>query len=339
MNKNREIVLSTAGLQAGYIRGGKPMPVLSDINLHLHKGELICLLGPNGSGKSTLIRTLAGIIPPLNGTIKIDNVDIQKMDIAALAKKRSMVLTEHIKADNLSVAALLAMGRIPYTGWLGTLKEADHKIIENTLEVFGLSDFRNRDFNNLSDGEKQKVLIARAFAQQSPVIFLDEPTAFLDIPNKMEIMQLLKKLCMEENKSIFISTHDLDLATQTSDRLLLISRAGELYNGCAEDLMLAGVFEKVFGNNIIRFDVNSLRFIKPNEVCKRISLEGEPSVMLLTEKALNRIGFYIHDQETLKVMVVKEKEHYKWTLNEGEHLNEFNSIEGLLNYLSGNDET
>jgi iron complex transport system ATP-binding protein len=334
MNKNREIVLSTTGLKAGYIKGGKPMPVLNNINLHLHKGELICLLGPNGSGKSTLIRTLAGIIPALEGTITIDHVDIQKMDVSVLATKRSMVLTENIKADNLSVAALIAMGRIPYTGWLGTLKETDHKIIENTLEVFGLSDFRNRDFNNLSDGEKQKVLIARAFAQQSPIIFLDEPTAFLDIPNKMEIMQLLKKLCREENKSIFISTHDLDLATQTSDRLLLISRAGELYNGCAEDLMLAGVFEKVFGNNNIRFDVNSLRFIKPNDACKRISLEGEPSVMLLTEKALNRAGFYIYDNENLKVIAIKEKEHYKWKLKDDEHLHEFTSIESLLNYLT-----
>jgi iron complex transport system ATP-binding protein len=299
---------------------------------------MVCLLGPNGSGKSTLIKTLAGVLPALSGTIALEGLNMTQISNVLLAQKRSMVLTENIKADHLNVEGLVAMGRIPYTGWLGKLNTEDKRIIENTLVIFGLSDFKNRTFNNLSDGEKQKVLIARAFAQQTPIIFLDEPTAFLDIPNKMEIMQLLKKLSAEENRSIIISTHDLELATQSSGRLLLISKQGKFYSGCPEDLMLGGQFDEVFGNKDIRFNIDKLRFIKSVGKQKVISLDGDSSYLLLTEKALNREGFSIGENQLSKVIVRKDQSTCIWMVEDAGGSIEFKSMEQMLGYLNRNHE-
>lgn len=217
--------------------------VRSHLTLSLNKGEMVCMLGRNGCGKSTLLRTLAGLQPALGGTYHIDDV--------------AVVLTDRLHLDNTTVRDVVAMGRYPYTSFLGALTPADEQIVDASLsEVFSadsqLSTLDSRLFNSLSDGEKQRVLIAKALAQQTPVILLDEPTAHLDLPNRILVLQLLRRLAHEQGKTILISTHELELALHLSDRILLLSDQGAQLD-TADNLKHNDAFTKAFGMNI--FDI------------------------------------------------------------------------------------
>lgn len=217
--------------------------VRSHLSLSLNRGEMVCMLGRNGCGKSTLLRTLAGLQPALGGTYHIDDV--------------AVVLTDRLHLDNTTVRDVVAMGRYPYTSFLGALTPADEQIVDASLsEVFSadsqLSTLDSRLFNSLSDGEKQRVLIAKALAQQTPVILLDEPTAHLDLPNRILVLQLLRRLAHEQGKTILISTHELELALHLSDRILLLSDQGAQLD-TADNLKHNDAFTKAFGMNI--FDI------------------------------------------------------------------------------------
>ncbi len=190
------------------------------------RGQLTCLIGSNGLGKSTLLRTLAGFQPPLAGQVEWHDGgtwrSLQLMTKAQLSRLVSVVLTERPEVQHMTVAEVVGMGRMPYTGFFGTLTAADRQVVDEALALVGITSFAPRMIDTLSDGERQKVMIAKALAQQTPVILLDEPTAFLDYPSKVEMMKLLRRLAAETGKAILLSTHDLQLALQLADRLLTI---------------------------------------------------------------------------------------------------------------------
>ncbi len=207
--------------------GYRHKTVAEHINATIVGGQLTCLIGRNGLGKSTLLRTLAGFQPPLGGKMTLD-VDGTHYDLAAtskptLARLVSVVLTERVDVSNMTAANIVAMGRMPYTNFYGTLRPADRDIVTQAMRMVGMEAFARRDIGTLSDGERQKIMIARALAQQTPVMLLDEPTAFLDYPSKVETMSLLATLAHDMGKIVVASTHDLDIALRTADRLLTIS--------------------------------------------------------------------------------------------------------------------
>lgn len=243
------VSISTNSLTIGYrIASGTEYPVQTDLNFSLHTGEMVCMLGPNGCGKSTLLRTLAGLQPALSGEYKIQNSDRPEKSVA-------LVLTERLSMDNTTVHDVVAMGRYPYTSFLGGLSEQDERIIAASLQAVGFDlvalNSTLSPFNAHSDGEKQRILIAKALAQQTPIILLDEPTAHLDLPHRILILRLLRQLAHEQGKTVLISTHELDLALALSDRILLMSPAGRgIQLDTPEALKKADAFTSAFGMDI-----------------------------------------------------------------------------------------
>lgn len=210
--------ITTNRLTVGY-RGHR---VVEDISLSLPCGRLVCLLGPNGAGKSTLLRTLCGFQPPIAGTVTISGSDITTMSAAEVARLVSVVLTDRPLTPSLTAREMVGMGRAPYTGFWGRLSDDDHRLVSEAMQTVGITPLATRRMGQLSDGERQKVMIAKALAQHTPVIVLDEPTAFLDYPSKVAVMKTLARLAHDEGKTILMSTHDLELAAQLGDELMEI---------------------------------------------------------------------------------------------------------------------
>ena len=232
--------ITTNNLTIGY----ENHVVQRDVSFSLFAGEMVCMLGPNGCGKSTLLRTLAGLQPALNGSFKV--VEFQRFNVQSAI---ALVLTERLSLDNTTVHDVVAMGRYPYTSFLGGLSAKDEQVIAQSLSAVGLEGTEHTYFNAHSDGEKQRALIAKAIAQETPIILLDEPTAHLDLPNRIRILQLLRRLAHEQGKTILISTHELDLAIQLSDRILLLSENGVQLNTAAQ-LRQTKAFTHAFGMDI-----------------------------------------------------------------------------------------
>lgn len=210
--------ITTNRLTVGY-RGHR---VVEDISLSLPCGRLVCLLGPNGAGKSTLLRTLCGFQPPIAGTVTISGSDITTMSAAEVARLVSVVLTDRPLTPSLTAREMVGMGRAPYTGFWGRLSDDDSRLVSEAMQTVGIDSLAPRRMGQLSDGERQKVMIAKALAQHTPVIVLDEPTAFLDYPSKVAVMKTLARLAHDEGKTILMSTHDLELAAQLGDELMEI---------------------------------------------------------------------------------------------------------------------
>ena len=218
--------------------------------MDLYRGELVSLLGRNGCGKSTLLQTLSGLLPPVGGSYQIAGASCSG---GGVSKNLSLVLTERISLENTTVHDIVALGRLPYTDYLGTLHEEDEYRICSSLASVGLQPvelWKDHYFNALSDGEKARVLIAKALAQSTPVILLDEPTAHLDLPNRILVLELLRRLSHAEGKTILLSTHELDLALQMSDRILLMTPQEGIELDTAERLKEKGSFEKAFGMDV-----------------------------------------------------------------------------------------
>lgn len=295
----QKTLLNTDSLIIGYHAGKKQEKAIAGpLDLELHAGELICLLGPNGCGKSTLLRTIAGLQQPLSGGIILDGADLLKMKPAALAKKLSLVLTDNVRSGNLDVGSVVALGRYPYSGWLGVLSENDKAIIDHAMAVTHTTAFTDRKMESLSDGECQKVMLARAVAQDTPLVILDEPTAHLDLPSRIQLMRLLHQLARETNKAILISTHELDLALQAADCIWLMDSDGHLAAGLPEELILNGSLQNAFDKDGITFDVATGHFHLHHGSRKLIAFEGEGIAAFWTRKALIRNGFTIADSGT-----------------------------------------
>lgn len=215
--------ITLSHLSVGYKVGHA---VVSDINLALQSGKLASLIGANGVGKSTLLKTLTGFLPKLEGSLLLDGKDISEFSQRALAQQISIVLTQKPDVQNLTIEEIVGLGRSPYTGFFGKLHANDQQIVDESITAVGIEKLKNRMIQTLSDGERQKVMIAKALAQQTPVIFLDEPTAFLDFSSKVETFQLLQRMAHEMGKLVLLSTHDLELAVRFSDTLLQVNGDG-----------------------------------------------------------------------------------------------------------------
>lgn len=238
------VSISTNNLTIGYAQ----KVVQRNVSFSLLTGEMVCMLGPNGCGKSTLLRTLAGLQPAINGTLTIASSP-HHLNTSSLNNSIALVLTERLSLENTTVHDVVAMGRYPYTSFLGGLSATDEQVIEQALSAVGLEGTEHTFFNAHSDGEKQRALIAKAIAQETPIILLDEPTAHLDLPNRIRILQLLRQLAHQQGKTILISTHELDLAIQLSDRILLMSEQGILLD-TADNIRQTNAFTLAFGMDI-----------------------------------------------------------------------------------------
>ncbi len=235
--------IKTKELTIGYKNSGKS--VLSNININESEGNFISLLGENGSGKSTLLKTLTGLLKPISGEIELGNHSLTTLATRERSKILSVVLTERYISGNLSVEELVSMGRYPYQSWNIKMTEEDTKIVNEALEKCELEDIRTESIHELSDGQKQKALIARAVAQNTTFLFLDEPTNHLDIKNKYTIIKLLKELSTQ-GKKILMTTHDIDLASKFCDQLWLIDKERNVVCGNPEELIETGKLDTIF---------------------------------------------------------------------------------------------
>lgn len=234
-------------LSIGYrLKGGKQKRIKEGINENLLPGEVTCLMGRNGAGKSTLIRTLAGFQPPLSGEILYEGKPIDRLPEGEKARLLGVVLTDKTNAGGITVFELVSLGRHPHTGFFGSLKERDREIILASMEKAGIAHKAQSYVAELSDGERQKAMIAKALAQECPVILLDEPTAFLDLNSRIETMLLLRKLAEEEKKSILLSTHDIELAIRMGTRFWLMKKGKDFLSGAPEELIASGIFDEYF---------------------------------------------------------------------------------------------
>lgn len=255
-----QTVLKAIDLGTGYISKNKVMQIGHDINLDLSAGKLITLIGANGVGKSTLLRTLTGIQKPLKGKVLLNGSDVHKMDLSDLAQNLSVVLTEKLPPSNLTVFEIVALGRQPYTNWLGHLTQEDLKKINDALELTQIKHLAERKHYQISDGQLQKVLAARALAQDTPLIVLDEPTTHLDLLHKAALFKLLKKLTHETQKCVLFSTHDIDLAIQLSDEMIVMT-PDSVVQDTPCNLIAKGIFNNLFNDEHIVFDNEKGKFI------------------------------------------------------------------------------
>lgn len=277
-------------LSIGYRTRRKTKQVGSGLDASIRSGELTCLLGANGVGKSTLLRTLTAFQPPLAGEVRIFDRPVERYNASELARLLGVVLTEKCDLHNMAVEELVGMGRSPYTGFWGGLSQEDLRATDEAIDRVGIASLRGRMVHTLSDGERQKVMIAKALAQQTPVILLDEPTAFLDYPSKVEIMQLLLRLTREADRTIFLSTHDLELALQIADRIWLMERGRGVTVGTPEDLSLDGSMERFFSRRGILFDRRIGLFRVAGTMRRSIAVTGSGERRDMTCKALRRTG-------------------------------------------------
>jgi cobalamin transport system ATP-binding protein len=289
--------LRTQDLAVGYRTRRVGRVVLERVNLTAQAGELICLLGPNGIGKSTLLRTLAGMQPALWGTVELDGTNLRGMTQPELARRLGVVLTNRIVVDALSVRRVVELGRYPHCGWFGGLTDHDRHVVEWAIDAVGARHLASRDFSRLSDGERQRVMIARALAQEPVLLVLDEPTAFLDVPSRVELIGLLRQLTRGGRLAAVISTHDLELALRTADVVWLVMPGGELLTGAPEDVVLAGGIAHAFEGRQIRFYPveRSFRLLSGDRGTARVQGAGLRAAM--ARAVLEREG-YVTPAET-----------------------------------------
>lgn len=253
-------ILTTSNLSVGYSSNKEVKTIASNINLRLKKGELIALVGANGIGKSTLLRTLIGIQPPLSGNVILNSKNISEFDSVSLAQNLSIVLTEKLPPSNLTVFEIIALGRQPYTNWLGNLSDNDISKINEAMELTQITSFADKKHYEISDGQLQNVLVARALAQDTPLIILDEPTTHLDLLHKVSLFKLLKKLAKETNKCILFSTHDIDMAIQISDEMIIMTEENVVQDQPC-NFISKGNFDTLFKDEHIAFDSEKGKFI------------------------------------------------------------------------------
>lgn len=258
MNNNN--ILSTSNLSIGYKTKGTTNTIAKNLNLNLKEGKLIALIGANGIGKSTLLRTITGIQKPLSGTVSLNNKNIHELDALTLAQNLSVVLTEKLPPSNLTVWELIALGRQPYTNWIGTLTDNDIAKINQAIELTQIGHLITKKHYEISDGQLQIVLIARALAQDTPLIILDEPTTHLDLLHKVVLFKLLKKLTQETGKCILFSTHDIDMAIQLSDDMIIMTPENVVQDQPC-NLIMKGSFNNLFKDEHIVFDNQKGKFV------------------------------------------------------------------------------
>ena len=339
-NHRPAIVLEGQNVSIGYHHKKQDVVVHHDLNFRLYEGELTCLLGANGSGKSTLLRTLSAIQPILSGDIRLIEKPLSNYSEKERSRTIGVVLTEKTQTGGLTVNELVSLGRQPHTGFFGRLNQTDKAIIRHAIEAVGIPHLSQSYMAELSDGERQKAFIAKALVQECPLILLDEPTAFLDVVSRIEIMTLLRKLAIEEKKAILLSTHDIDQALLLADRLWLLRPQEGLTCGVTEDLILSHHLENLFPTSTICFDKLHGVFTPRPTYSRTILLEAASEELHhWSENALNRIGYACVRREDRPVdcslaflQVVSAQEIHLTQSDNENHL--FDSFEKLLAFLT-----
>jgi iron complex transport system ATP-binding protein len=308
--------------------------VFGPVNVEIRHGEMVGIIGRNGIGKSTLLRTIAGLQRQLKGEILINGIANSRITVKEMAKMVSFVSTEPVYVQQIRVIELIAMGRFPHTGWLGKLNFQDKRAIHEAIEQTGVNHLLYKPVYELSDGERQKVMIARALSQDTPVIILDEPTAFLDLPARYEILRILNDLTINNDKTILFSTHDLSIALDVADRLWLMAD-NDIFQGAPEDLLISKVFRKLFLNSPAEFDPKTSTFRFRRELKMEVTIQGEKKYRLLTKRAMERIGFQTNEESESDILIVIHEQDGLplWQLLYNETIFMFNSIYSLATHL------
>jgi iron complex transport system ATP-binding protein len=332
------VVLTAQDLTIGYAHSRADKTVIAqDLNLELHAHELVCLVGPNGVGKSTLLRTLTGLQPALGGTLLIQGKPLEKYNNKAIARLVSVVLTAPVQVGTMKVRNLVGLGRFPFTGLFDSRNPEDDAAVQTALEMTGAESLAERFVHELSDGERQRVMIARALAQEPMLLVLDEPTAFLDLPGRVATMQLMRELAHTHGKAVLASTHDLDQVMHLADRMWLMGKDGAILQGAPEDLVLSGAFGTTFAQPNLKFDLETGNFETTQKTEQYVVLQAEGLADIWTARALRRAGFevLVDGQPDLpRVEVVQENGRTTWRLLRAEVVLEFDSIYALLLGLS-----
>lgn len=330
-------ILSIENLSIGYGSADNIRKmVFSDILLQAKKGENIAIIGRNGIGKSTLLRTIGRLQKPLKGNILVKGKDISHYTKQEFARLVSFVSTEIIKVSNFRLFDLVALGRFPYTGWIGKLGKEDYNIVNESINQVGIDDLKYKLINEVSDGERQRAMIARALSQDTEIIILDEPTAFLDLPSKYEIIRLLNELTVNKGKTIVFSSHDLSITLQEADKIWLMETS-RIAEGAPEDLILNKDIYELFDNSNVNFNIESGDFRLARNKPGKISITGKGIVKYWTQRALERMGYEICDEvkEDLSVLVDDRRKPAEWILMRKGNKIKCNSIYKLTLHLRG----
>ncbi|MBP2477344.1 iron complex transport system ATP-binding protein [Crossiella equi] len=283
--------MRTKGLAVGY----QGRAVLSGIDLELRAGQLVCLLGANGTGKSTLLRTLAGAQPPVAGSVELRGVPLDRLSRAERARALAVVLTTRVAVGGLRGIELVELGRAPYTGWSGRLRAHDRAVVREALELAGATGLAGRLLEELSDGERQRLMVARALAQQPGVLLLDEPTAFLDAPRRAELTAVLRRLGRASELAVLLSTHDVELALRNADVVWLVHPEGHVVAAAPEDLVLSGVLAGAFNGREHTFDPLAGGFQVRQHVrgTARVTGAVDELTSVWTRRAVERAGYRV----------------------------------------------
>lgn len=313
-----DAALRTRDLAVGYRARRTRRAVLERVNVAVHAGEFVCLLGPNGIGKSTLLRTLARMQPALRGTVELGGTDLRSITQTELARRLGVVLTERVAVDALPARRIVELGRYSHSGWFGRLADRDRLVVDWAIDAVGASHLAERDFSRLSDGERQRIMIARALAQEPVVLVLDEPTAFLDVPSRVELMGLLRQLTRGAHLAVVVSTHDLELALRTADRVWLVMPGGEMVTGAPEDLVLAGGINQAFEGRHIRFHADERTFRLLTGDQGTASVRGTTLRAAMARAVLEREGYAVVDAESDGCALSVETDVAGWRASAGE---------------------
>ncbi|WP_425635790.1 ABC transporter ATP-binding protein [Algoriphagus yeomjeoni] len=276
-------------LSLGYTKGKVQKEILHGLDFELFSGEMTCLLGPNGVGKSTLVKAILGQLKPFKGEVLLKGKLISGYSNELLSKELAVVLTEPFLPGNMTVGQLVAMGRIPHTGWTGKLEGRDREVIQNALSATKIEYLRDERLSEISDGQRQKALIARALAQDGKVMVLDEPTAHLDLVNRYEIMHLLREISKNQGKAILVVTHDLEIALETADRFWLLNCGTPLISGLPEDLVISGQINQLLPGKKFHFSVEKGR-IESKVQDLKFEISGPEELANWISKALEKAG-------------------------------------------------
>ncbi|MBO4370590.1 MAG: ABC transporter ATP-binding protein [Paludibacteraceae bacterium] len=322
------VLLETRQLSIGYHK----KIVAENLSFILKGNEMVCLIGRNGTGKSTLLRTIAALQQPIKGHIKLKGEDVVKMSRSRRARQISIVLSDAMMENSsFTVREMVALGRFPHTGLMGKLSAKDDEVIDSALQAVHLTNKATSPFTELSDGERQRTMIARALAQDTEIILLDEPTAHLDLPNKIDILMLLHDLAHNMGKGILLSNHELDLTLQTADKIWLLSPDG-LLRGIPEDLVLTRKIDAYFHSPNFTFDIENGNFRINHTTQRNVRMQGSGIVASWTRHALERCGYCV-DNDPYAPLIECFHEH-KWRLTFQNHDEELDSIENLIYTLN-----
>lgn len=330
--KSRALI-SAKDLSIGYTNGKHKNVLYSGLSFDLYSGELTCLLGSNGAGKSTLLRTISAMQSSIGGEIFIEEKNIKDYSEQDLSQYLGLVLTDKTSVGGLTVRELVSLGRYPYTGFWGRLTKDDKEVVEKSLCDVCIIHKAERYMAELSDGERQKVMIAKALAQECPIILLDEPTAFLDVASRIEIMNLLHQLVTSQDKAILLSTHDIELAFMLADRLWLLSEKKGLTCGVTEDIILSDNMSQFFSKNNIVFEKESGRFRSKPQGGRKIYLIAEDELYYWAQNLLQRQGFNVTDKSSDINLTLEARSPRSICFKTGEKEREFSSFEEFVIYL------